>query len=220
MTHDRHLAASGWRFSADERAPLAELVVPAHTALLVVDMQKLFTGMPLEPDLAGLLPRLQRVIEAARAAGVPCVFLRHIIEEAQWSEQWQQQHTQRIKAALAPDSPVVAFDEAFEPRLGDLSVIKPRYSGFIGTDLEQQLRARGVATVVVAGLTTDVCVSSTVRDAFQRDFHTVTLSDCTAEQTVARHDASLQTIASCFGRVSTSADVLAAWQARPAHAIA
>jgi len=84
----------------------------------------------------------------------------------------------------------------------------------VGTDLAAWLRGEGVRTVVVAGLTTDVCVGSTARDAFQQEFHTVTLADCTAEQTLARHEAGLASLAACFGRVCTSGEVLEAWQVR------
>ena len=92
-------------------------------------------------------------------------------------------------------------------------MVKPRFSAFVGTDLATKLRQRGIRTVVVAGLTTDICVSSTVRDAYQREFHTVTLSDCTAEQTIERHEAGLASLAACFGTVCTSNDVIAAWAA-------
>jgi nicotinamidase-related amidase len=198
--------------------PLADLVDPRHTAVLVVDIQPLFTGMPLSPSPAEVLPRLQRVLAAARDAGVPRVFIRHVIPEARWTEVWQQQHPDRIKAALAPESPVAAFAPAFEPQPEDVTVVKERYSGFVHTDLEGLLRERGIRTVVVMGLTTDVCVGSTARDAFQRDFHTVTLSDCCAEQTQARHEAALQTLAACFGQVCTSEDVLTVWRTTPVTA--
>jgi ureidoacrylate peracid hydrolase len=72
--------------------------------------------------------------------------------------------------------------------------------------------------VVLVGLTTDICVSSTARDAFHNEFHTVTLADCTAEQTLARHESGLASLAACFGRVCTSDDILAVWQAQPALA--
>jgi nicotinamidase-related amidase len=115
---------------------------------------------------------------------------------------------------------VTPFAPGFEPGPDDLIVVKTRYSGFVGTDLAAQLRARGIRTVVLVGLTTDICVSTTARDAFHHEFHTVTLSDCTAEQTLARHEAGLASLAANFGRVCTSEDVLAAWQARPVLAAA
>jgi ureidoacrylate peracid hydrolase len=66
--------------------------------------------------------------------------------------------------------------------------------------------------VVAAGLTTDVCVGSTVRDAFQRDFYVITLADCCAEMTLTRHEAALATLADNFGTVCSSTELLAIWQ--------
>ena len=209
-----------------ERVSLAALTAPQHTAVLVVDVQPLFTAMPLVPALDGVLPRLQHFLAAARAAGVPRVFIRIVMPEERWTAVWQEQFAGSVrpddgsavnlKDALATDSPVIAWAPGFEPEPDDLVVVKERYSAFVGTELAAQLRARGIRTVVLAGLTTDVCVGSTARDAFHHEFHTVTLSDCTAEQTLARHEAGLATLAANFGRVCTSEEVLAAWQAQPA----
>ncbi len=206
---------------ATERVSLAALTAPQHTAVLVVDVQPLFTAMPLVPALDEVLPRLQRFLAAARAAGVPRVFIRHVIPEDRWTEVWQQQYPSgRAKAGLAPDSPVSGFAPGFEPEPDDMVVVKERYSGFVDTELAALLRARGIRTVVLVGLTTDVCVGSTARDAYHHEFHTVTLSDCTAEQTLARYESGLATLAANFGRVCTSEELLAAWSTQPALAAA
>lgn len=204
-----------------ERASLVSFTTPQDTAVLVVDVQPMFTNMTLIPPVDEVLPRLRRFLDGARAAGVPRVFIRHVIPEDRWTEVWQQQHPSgRVKAGLAPDSPVSGFAPGFEPGPDDLVVVKERYSAFVGTDLAAQLRARGIRTVVLVGLTTDICVGSTARDAFHHEFHTVTLSDCTAEGTQARHEAGLASLANCFGRVCTSEDLLAAWSTQPALAAA
>src|SRR5438105_6753334 len=123
----------------NERTSLASLVAPQHTAVLVVDVQPLFTGMPLSPPLTEVLPRLRRFIDAARDAGVPRVFIRHVIPEERWTEVWRDQHPD-FQAALAPDSPLIVFDPGFEPEVDDLIVVKQRYSGFVGTELAALLR--------------------------------------------------------------------------------
>lgn len=203
---------------ANPQTTLADLIDPRHTAILVVDVQPMFTGMPLAPALDEVLPRLRRFLDDARAAGVTRVFIRAVIPEERWTEVWDRQHVTHVKAALAPDSPASIFAPGFEPEADDLVVIKQRYSAFVGTELAAQLRERDVRTVVLVGLTTDVCVSSTARDAFHHEFHTVTLSDCTAEQTLARHEAGLASLASCFGQVCTAGDVMAVWHTQPALA--
>lgn len=203
-----------------ERATLSSLVAPRHTAILVVDVQPVFTGMSLTPALDEVLPRLRRFLADGRRAGVLRVFIRHVIPEERWTEVWQQQHSRFLKEALAPDSPLSAFERGFEPDTSDLVVVKQRYSGFVGTALAAQLRERDIRTVVLVGLTTDICVSSTARDAFHHEFHTVTLADCTAEETLARHESGLASLADCFGRVCTSEDVLTAWNTEATPAVA
>lgn len=204
----------------NQRVSLASFTTPRDTAVLVVDVQPMFTNKTLIPPVDEVLPRLRRFLDGARNAGVLRVFIRSVIPEARWTEPWRQQFPPAVQVANAPGSPLTAYHADFEPEPGDLTLVKDRYSAFMSTNLETLLRERGIRTVVVMGLITDVCVSSTARDAFQLDFLAVTLSDCTATSTLARHEASLATIAGSFGRVCTSEEVLAAWQAQPALAAA
>ena len=192
---------------------LAALVDPSSTALLVVDVQPLFTDDP-DPPTQQALRALQRFLGAARAANVLRVFIRFVRAEVpheRWSTLWEEQCGADFIEEASPDSPATAFLPGFGPEEGDLSVTKDRYSAFSGSDLANQLRERGIETVVVAGFSTDVCVSSTARDAFQLDFSTVTLSDCCAARNSEAHDAALETLARRFGRVYTSDEVVAAW---------
>lgn len=194
---------------------LGPLAGPERTAVLLVDVQRVFTGLPLAPPVAGVLGNLHRFLAGARALGVPVVVIRNVVPPELSSPVWQRQFPNLDKAWLAPDAPNVDYEPGFEPCEGDVVVTKPRYSAFLGTSLEAILRTRDVRTVVVAGLTTDVCVGSTARDAFQRDLNVVTLADCCAEMTQARHDAALATLADCFGTVCASTELLAFWQSQP-----
>lgn len=198
---------------SDVPADLASIADPHRTAVLVVDVQNRFVGFPLHPPVEEVLPRLHRFIHAARTAGALIVRIENVIPDAMFSEVWGRQHG-TTTTRLAPGSEAAAFAPGFEPEPGDVVITKPRYSAFIGTPLETVLRSRGIRAVVVAGLTTDVCVSSTARDAFQRDFYTITLGDCAAERTLARHESGLATLASVFGMVCDSSDVLGAWKAQ------
>ena len=203
----------------NERASLAAIVTPQHTAVLVVDVEPLFTRGTKFPPMDEMLPRLRRFLDAAKAAGVLRVFIRGVIPEERWTAPWRE-FPLAIRVANSPGSPLNEYHPDFQPEAGDLTLVKDRYSAFIGTELETLLRSRGIRAVIVAGLVTDVCVSSTARDAFQRDFYTVTLADCSAAGSVELHEGSLQILANNFGRVCTSEDVLAAWQAQPALAAA
>ncbi len=95
-------------------------------------------------------------------------------------------------------------------------MIKHRYSAFVGTRLESVLHTLGIKTLIMTGVGTNVCVESTARDGFMRDFNIVFLSDCTATSTQEFHDATLANIKLFFGVVATSDDVLATWEGRTA----
>ncbi len=96
-----------------------------------------------------------------------------------------------------------------EPRPGEIVVSKHRYSGFFETELDDMLRGLNAKYLIVVGLTTSICVESTVRDAMFRDYTCLVLEDCTAEPLgsgLARtnHEASLLNIEALFGWVSSS----------------
>jgi ureidoacrylate peracid hydrolase len=103
------------------------------------------------------------------------------------------------------------------PDEGDVVVAKHRYSGFFETALDTLLRDRGIESLVFTGCTTSVCVDSTLRDAFYRDYRCLLMSDCTGEpigSDLARsnHEASLLVIETLFGWVSDSRSLLRALQ--------
>ncbi len=177
-----------------------------------MDVQRVFTGLPLAPPVPDVLGNLRRFLDEARALGVPVVVIRAVIPPEVYSPVWQRQFPRYDNAWLGHGTRNVEYEPGFEPREGDLVVTKPRYSAFFGTALEAILHTLDVRTVVAAGLTTDVCVGSTVRDAFQRDFQTITLADCCAEMTRARHDAALETLADNFGTVCSSTELCAHWR--------
>ena len=92
---------------------------------------------------------------------------------------------------------------------------KTRYSGFYGTELDGVLRSRGVRSLIVTGWTTSVCVESTIRDAFFRDYRCVLVEDCAAEPmghglSRSNHEASVLTIQVRFGWISSAASVIRA----------
>src|SRR5918911_1417530 len=109
-----------------ERVSLATLVDPQHTAILVVDVQPMFTAMPLSPPVSEVLPRIQRFLDMARSVGVLRIRIRHVIPEERWTDVWQDQHPAPVKTALAPDSPVSGFAPGFDPEAGDLVIVKER----------------------------------------------------------------------------------------------
>lgn len=99
------------------------------------------------------------------------------------------------------------------PQHDDVVIPKHRYSGFFETNLDSVLRERGIMSLVFTGCTTSVCVESTLRDAFYRDYHCLLLTDCCAEpigsdQSRTNHEASLTVIETLFGWTTHSNDFI------------
>jgi ureidoacrylate peracid hydrolase len=199
---------------SQEPPDLTLLANPRHTAVLVVDVQRAFTDLfrpPCDPPREEVLPRMTTFLRQARAASVPVFIIRTVVPpeaHSRTTRPWPRQTQEN----LAPGAAGVEFDSCIDRAETDIEVVKPRYSGFIGTDLDEQLQTRGIETVVALGITTDVCVASSARDAWQHDYNTITLSDCCTAIAGGNHDAALQTLGRHFGFVCTSAEVMAAWQ--------
>ena len=189
---------------------LAELVDPAHTALLLVDMQRDFVEPggafgALGVDLSMypvVRPRLATLLAAARENGVLVVHVQNTTLPGRRSDSPAQlRFNLRMHGAARPDgsplrytvedTPGHDFVPELRPLPGELVVRKHRSSAFWGTDLAQLLGSNGVRTVVVGGCTTEGCVESTARDAMFADHYVVIAEDCVASDDPAQHEASL-----------------------------
>ena len=104
-----------------------------------------------------------------------------------------------------------------DARPGEEIIIKHRYSGFKGTNLDLILRSAGLQTVILTGVATNACVESTGRDVYMHDYYLVFVSDGAATTTAAAHQATLANIDQFFGQVATSDEIEAAWAAAPAR---
>lgn len=198
----------------------------SHPALIVVDMQNGFCvaqgfmdkiGLGYEPSGAVIQP-IARLLDSARAAGIPVFFTRYSLN-ADYSdaglllEVFPQILGTGGMVRETWDADVV---DALTPLPGEVVLDKTRYSAFYDTDLEERLRALGVDTVIVCGVTTNICVESTVRDAFFRDIRVVVPSDATAAVTPALHEGALEDFRYGFGQVATVEEIGAALAALPA----
>jgi nicotinamidase-related amidase len=106
------------------------------------------------------------------------------------------------------------FVEGIVPQPNEPVVTKHRFSAFADTGLELMLRARGIKTVILAGVTTNCCVESTAREAAMRDFYLVVAEDCVAVKDKLRslHDASLESMRLYFGQVRPASELMSIWQ--------
>lgn len=209
---------------------LEELVDPARAALLVVDMQKDFCHPEgafgrLGIDLSmypPMIPRLARLIAAARATGVPVVYIVMTALPGRASDSPAQiRFNMRLhKGHHGEDHPLLytvdgsdgqAILPELRPEDGDLVVKKYRSSGFWGTNLDMLLRSLGRESVVVTGCTTEGCVESTARDAQFGDYYVVLAEDAVASDDKEQHEASLFLMRRRFD-VWPSQAVLAVWE--------
>jgi ureidoacrylate peracid hydrolase len=204
-----------------------EKVSPQHAALLMVDVQNDFCAEGGAMHREGrdltlvkrMIPRLERLIAAARAANVPCVWIRNVYNTGPnhyLSEVWLEQAKRRRNGAYVqyPVCEPGAWNGDFfkvRPRSDEVIVTKHRYGAFESSDLDLVLRSRGIASVIMTGVATNVCVETTARQAFLRDYYVVFTSDCTAAFSQAQHDATLFNIDQFFGEVAASEDIMACW---------
>ena len=152
-------------------------LTPATTALLLMDLQPGILGR--HPDADAFLARLGRVREAARAASLTVGYVRVAItaEEAATISPRSRFAPAAASGQLDADSPATQIDPRIAPADGEIVVRKQRVGAFSTTDLREQLDARGIHTLVLAGVSTSGVVLSTVRDAADRDYRLIVLED-------------------------------------------
>lgn len=199
---------------ADPAEKLARWVDPRHTAVVVVDMQNDFITPELFPNADELMPRLRAFIEEARQAGARLVFCRVNHDETTDSAAWKSRYDagEYRRTLCRTGTPGAEYHPDFQPEPGDIDIIKHRYSAFVGTNLELELRSLGIQTLVFTGTATNICVESSLRDAYQRDFYTVLVDDCCGTDSEELHQATLENVRRNFGLVATSNEVVRAWR--------
>lgn len=196
-------------------------VDPRITGLLVVDVQNDFCHDDGALSKAGrnvravrqMVPRLETLLAQARKAGVQVIHVRMATSALTKSEAYLEHRIRRSGAdnKVCEEGSWGAEFYQLTPEPGEPIITKHRYSPFVGTNLETILKAKGVKTLIVTGVTTDVCVESAARDAFMRDYYVVFLSDCTGVDDPAVQKATEERISRYFGHVVSSEEVVAAW---------
>ena len=204
---------------------------PKETAVIVVDMQNAYASKCgyldiLGVDLSGIKPvtdAINSVLKFSREAGMQIVFLQNgwnaNLHEAGTpaSPHWHKSNAMR----LMRENPELEgkltikgtwdydFIDDIKPQPQDYVVQKPRYSGFWGTNLDMLLRGRGIRNLIFTGVATNVCVESTLRDAFFLEYFSLIIADATLQvgaQSV--QEATLFNIEKFFGWVSTTKEYI------------
>lgn len=204
---------------------LSEKLDPKHCLVVVVDVQNDFCHPEGVMGKAGqdlfmveeVMPRLVEVLEEARRVGVPIVFIQTIHSRWTDSQAWLTRvpaARDKIPQLCRPATWGADFYEV-GPEGDERVVAKHRYSAFYGTDLDVVLRALGTKTLVMTGFATNVCVETTAREGFMRDYNVVFLSDCTGAYARDEHQAALINMSKYFGLVATSREVRDLWKLLP-----
>jgi len=206
-------------------ASLRDRVDPAHTAILLIDMQRDLVYDGFLCDQAGrdltatrsVIPTMKRLLEAARSSGTLVCHVgfwtlpEHGSDSGPWLAQ-RRRSTYSSDVLCIADTEGAEFIDELAPAPGELIIHKHRYSAFKGTDLDMTLRARGIKTVITTGVSTNVCVESTLRDAFETGYYVCIPSDATASWDMSLHAATLQTVTHRFGLVTTTDEIESLWR--------
>jgi ureidoacrylate peracid hydrolase len=158
-------------------------VIPVRMALINVDMQNCFVeGFPISaPDGLVVLERVNRLAAVCREAGIHVVHARHVLRADGSNAGVLSELFPHLKDRyISRDSDAAALHKRLVVDSRDILLDKPRYGAFHATDLELILRARDIDTLIITGITTDVCCDTTAREAMVRDFRVFFLSDGTA----------------------------------------
>jgi nicotinamidase-related amidase len=212
--------------------PHDDALTPAATALIIIDVQRDFTddhgyiaSLGYDPAPArAVIPGIQALREAAAAWGALIIHTREghrpDLSDLPPQKAWR---SARQGPGIGAPGPLGRFLVRGEtgwdivpeltPQPGEPVIDKPGYSAFAHTDLERILQARSVRYLMLCGLTTDVCVHSTLRDATDRGYECLTVSDLCAATTPETHSAALLTIITeggIFGAITTTGMLIAA----------
>ena len=189
-------------------------------ALIVVDMQNGFlkpdgfmakAGLNIDQCIAAIEPN-QRVIAACREAKIPVIFTRYTLRPDYKDAGLLGEVYPALKesGAMVVGTRDWEIADELKPTPEDIILDKQRYSSFYNTNLEVLLRGLGVTLLVVTGVTTNICVESTIRDAFFRDFKVTVLEDCVGAVDEMMQQGPLHSVRYGFGDVMMSDEFIAA----------
>jgi nicotinamidase-related amidase len=178
---------------------------PKTSALVMIDLQKGIVATPTAPHAANeVLARAKALAEKFRAAGAPVIWVR-VAFATDFADAPRQNVDEPMRAPGALPAGWSDLAEGLAAP-GDIIVTKRQWGAFYGTELELQLRRRGVRTIALGGVATNFGVESTARQAWELGFDIVAIEDACAARSAEMHDFAIRQIFPRLARVATSAD--------------
>jgi nicotinamidase-related amidase len=190
---------------------VAELKIePAKTALVVIDLQRGIVSMPSTPrSSTEVVGRAAQMAAALREAGGTVVFV-HVTPSADRKDGLRPITDAAPAAGWAPPPDWADLVPELGIQPTDLIITKRQWGAFYGTELDLQLRRRGVDTIVLCGISTNMGVESTARDAYERGYSQIFVEDAMAARDPDGHGHTVRTLFPRLGRVRSTAEVVAA----------
>lgn len=193
------------------------------TALVLVDLQNDFCHPEGIASKRGknvdafqdAFKNMSKLLGVARKRNIPIIHA--ISEHSAWSgspsekERFGRQRQRDNLSYCEPESWGADIYYLFKPDPNEKIVVKHRYSAFLHTDLELILRASGIEHIVVIGLYTNVCIDSTARDGYMRDFYVTVPTDCVTSDVYKKHEYALHLLEDTFADIVHSNEVIEQW---------
>ena len=200
---------------------LKERCDPKLAALIIIDVQNDFVspegsaakrGEDVSAAMA-TIPHLTRLIDVARRVELTIVYIRTTHSEWTDTPSWIYRSSQKSGLNTCREGTWGAeLYQGISPLPSERVVIKHRYSAFINTDLNTVLKARGIQSILVCGVATNVCVETTARDAYMYDYYVTMIDDCSAAYEAKLHLGTLENMRRHFGLVVSSSEIIETWR--------
>lgn len=193
----------------------------SNSALLVIDIQNDFChskgslaqfGRDVSKNQE-VVPKIKTLIKHARKVEVPIIFVQTVQDEFRNSDVWRDRPSvdPEVEIPVAQKGTWGAEFYEIYPEEKDIIIEKTRYSAFIGTDLDLVLRSLNIKSLIVTGVATNVCVESTARDGFMRDYYVTLVEDCCASFFNDLHEATIKNMNIFFGKSMNKGEIIQNW---------
>jgi nicotinamidase-related amidase len=185
-------------------------ITPSRTALLLLDFQRMVVGQI--PDSGPLVGRVAALRDAARQAGLLTIYVHVSFRPGHPEVSDHNPMFRGVKeyGLMLRDSADSDFDPRLTPDKDDVVITKTRVGAFLGTPLDQVLRARGAEVLLIAGVNTSGTVLSTTRDAADRDYELIVVTDCCADPDESLHRVLIGQVLPMQASMAESAAITAA----------